>query len=350
MGFHRAQSAYGQSVPSLAQSGFTILEMSIVIVILGFFFAAVAWLAVPLLRETHLTATQAKIDRVAKAIDFYASQNYRVPCPAKPDTSTPNFGSEQANTSAVTNVSTTCKATFGIVPFSTLGIPQDWVVDAWNNYMTYAVSPAFAQDTSVSFPVHARCRTADWENSPMQYEAGDTTTASPKYIEQYENKNPAKAMFCCPYPLADAPGTDLIILDVNGNSQLAQPGFPATNPRANTALAAALPDIPYPSPMVSNTLPANIDRPTAPVYVIVSHGPNGYGAWDVKTGVRDPLPAAATKAEKKNASNTTTFYEIPPLDRTSTAPGGSEMTFDDIVHWETQDMIFASQGKTCASP
>jgi hypothetical protein len=29
---------------------------------------------------------------------------------------------------------------------------------------------------------------------------------------------------------------------------------------------------------------------------------------------------------------------------------GAEKTFDDYVLWETQDMIFASQGKTCASP
>jgi prepilin-type N-terminal cleavage/methylation domain-containing protein len=386
MAFCRARSAHGPSIIFSAQSGFTLVELAIVVLITGLILVAAASVALPLLRETRMITTEAKIDRIAKTIDFYATQNYRVPCPAKPLTSTANFGAEQANTNAA-GVSTTCTATFGIVPFLTLGIPADWARDAWGNYITYAISPAFSQDTTVNFPVHPNCRTADWYNAPMTYEPGNSTQP------QYEHKNPAKARFCCPYPAAFPPSTDLTILDVNGNSQLAisrasggtippaqQPITPAqtafagppvvippTKPCAGQLLTNLLPEpiiVPgaitiYPDPTVTYTGYAitasadnstcyvpGTDRPTAPVYVLVSHGANGFGAYNVNIGVRNSL-AGATADEKMNASDTGTFYEIPPLDRTSTK---GEMTFDDFVLWRTQDLIFASQGKTCASP
>ena len=71
-------------------------------------------------------------------------------------------------------------------------------------------------------------------------------------------------------------------------------------------------------------------RPTAPVYVLVSHGANGYGAYNVNTGARGTLPGNLTTGEKANAGgiNAQTFYEVAKIDRTST---NQEQGFDDVV-------------------
>jgi hypothetical protein len=53
----------------------------------------------------------------------------------------------------------------------------------------------------------------------------------------------------------------------------------------------------------------------------------------------------ATPGETKNAGGARTFVEIPPAERTD-----KEKSFDDIVLWRSQDMIFAGQGKSCSLP
>ena len=59
---------------------------------------------------------------------------------------------------------------------------------------------------------------------------------------------------------------------------------------------------------------------------------------------RFPL-TGATPAEIENANGDRVFIEIPPADR-----AGVEKSFDEVVLWRTQDMIFAEQGKSCSLP
>ena len=326
-----------------AESGFTLVELAIVMIIFGVIISAAASIALPMIRTANIVGTQAKLDKIAKAIDFYATQNYRVPCPAAPlaGTTNPPFGYERNSGTDGSTVPTTCGAAankFGIVPFKTLGIPRDWVIDAWGNYITYAISPAFSVDTTVDFPVHSRCRTAEWYNSAMTYEA-DTPNFSVAPISVH--LSPRKARFCCPYPPAYDPTTDLIIRDSSDISQLT---IDRSSPGAKASTS-----ISWPFPMVVNSYPPNDSRPTAPVYVLVSHGANQHGAYNVNTGLRSST-AAATAYESRNASDNSgagqsIFYEIPKINRS-----GAERNFDDVIVWRTQDLIMASQGKSCAGP
>ena len=127
------------------------------------------------------------------------------------------------------------------------------------------------------------------------------------------------------------------MLDAKGQSQIAIPRqtSPASYRPAN---------ISYPDPFVANVQVPNNDRVTAPVYILISHGPHGYGAWSGSGRDRLSLDNA-THGEIENANGDRTFVEIPPLDRTD-----KEKSFDDIVLWRSQDMILASQGKSCALP
>src|SRR5438067_12237372 len=82
--------------PLIFNQGFTLAELSVVILITGLLLGAAAMPAAPILRKARLLETQGKLENIARAIDFYAAQNLRVPCPASPDTksTSPPFGYE----------------------------------------------------------------------------------------------------------------------------------------------------------------------------------------------------------------------------------------------------------------
>ena len=129
-----------------------------------------AAVSIPIINEARIVGTQGKIDKISRAIDFYATQNYRVPCPAAPNMTitTQPFGYESGSGAAGDQTPDGCSTTAnsitnGIVPWKTLGLPVDLAIDAWGNYITYAVSPAFTRNTLLDapdIPVQAACRTA----------------------------------------------------------------------------------------------------------------------------------------------------------------------------------------------
>jgi prepilin-type N-terminal cleavage/methylation domain-containing protein len=324
------------------RAGFTLAEMAVVIFITGLLLAAAAEITIPIMHKARTIETDQKMHNIARALDDYAAQNLRLPCPAIPDTKAKNppFGYEAGSGASGNAVPADCSTDpsewEGIVPYRTLNIPAEWIKDSSGHYITYAISPAFAQDVSKpDLPVHSRCRTADWF---MAGEVYDREVNDPKSGKQAQNtllpRSERKARFCCSGAL---PGTDLMIVDANGQSQLAVPrqASPASYRPANVI---------FPDPFVPDVqVPAN-DRSTAPVYVLVSHGREGYGAFTGVGKARFPIEAA-TPAAKENANGDRIFIEIPPSERT-----GVEKSFDEVVLWRTQDMIFAEAGKSCSLP
>ena len=326
---------------SSMQDGFTLPEMAIVVLVSGLLLAGAASMAIPLMREARHIETQAKLANISKAIDFYAAQNLRVPCPASPDQleNKEPFGAEEGSGPGGKLVPTDCgtdpKDWEGIVPFRTLGIPVDWIRDG-GHYITYAISPGFAQDVSnTSIPVHARCRTSDWFNAGIIYGPNINDPKSNKQAtDVLLTKNARKARFCCSGSfLTD----DLVILDANGKPQLAVAR--QTNAESYKPANVVFSDPSKPGA----TIPDN-DRVTAPVYVLVSHGLWGEGSFSGK-GRAKTSGWRMTPAEKENANGDRTYVEIPAPERT-----GKEKSFDDTVVWRTQDMIFASQGGSCSLP
>jgi len=316
--------------------------MAIVVLITGLMLGAAASIALPILQKARRIETDQKMANIARALDDYAAQNFRVPCPAIPDTKTANppWGFEAGSGPAGDMVPPDCGSDAagweGIIPFRTLNIPVDWIKDSANHYITYAISPAFAQDVMKdSLPVHSRCRTVDWF---MAAETYDPTVTDPKTGKSAVNvliaKSARKARFCCSGAL---PGTDLVIIDVNRQPQIAIPRqvLPASYRPANVI---------FPDPYAPDVQVPHDDRATAPVYVLVSHGRYGLGAWTGVGRAKFPL-TGATPAQTENGNGDRVFIEIPPAERT-----GKEMGFDNIVLWRTQDMIFAEQGKSCSLP
>jgi type II secretory pathway pseudopilin PulG len=115
-------------------AGFSLVEMAIVLIILGFLLAA---LFAPLQAQRNIafqTQTQNTINDAKKSILGYAQQQGRLPCPA----------TLASNGVASPEAGGNCMQQVGFLPASTLGIqPTDengFAVDAWGTRIRYAVT------------------------------------------------------------------------------------------------------------------------------------------------------------------------------------------------------------------
>lgn len=122
---------------SNSESGFSLLELAIVLVILG----AIGGLSMPLL-TAHMTRTaflrtRTHQDYVLDAIAVYVQKNKRFPCPAEPHITGENFGLAQE--------SCRMEKAKGIIPFKTLGISEHYAKDGFKRLMTYVVEPELAK-------------------------------------------------------------------------------------------------------------------------------------------------------------------------------------------------------------
>lgn len=324
------------------QRGFTLIELAIVIGITGVILVMAAGFALPLMQTAKRIETEEKIEKVSRALAFYAIRNNRLPCPAVPDrgTGNPPFGYERGSGAAGNAIPDDCGMTRtdwnGIVPFATIGLTESDVTDGYGNPFTYGVSPAFAQDTSEDLDVHPRCRTREWF-----YQDGED-------VDDLLPKNPAKARFCCPGENPYAPGTDIIVRDAADNSVLSfvreadEADNPLPNPsRSMTGNSYDPADQPF--ALEPNVFVSLTDRPVAVNYVLVSHGENGRGAFTPVNGGQRPGVAGTLEEENHNLDNV--YRDIMDADN---LPAGQE--FDDIVLWRTQDLIFAENKQSCVVP
>lgn len=335
--------------------GFTLVELAVVMIIAALVLAAVVALLLPLISAARTLETREKMNKISDALAVYAVSNNRLPCPAEAKqvpASTP-FGYEDGSGANGTGVpSPVCPRTQGIVPFRTLGLPGDMAMDGWGNYFTYAVSPSFAQDTASGNPqtVHPVCRTRDWVYTESFNADGSSVVA---------NRNPSKARFCCPPDIAG----DITVIDeeVVGNSVIGFPRNPGpdgwqrpeilmrpvdTDAGGFDPVACTGGDLLRDTDanyLVVPQVPPECARSTDVAYVLISHGQNGSGAYNISTGT--PLDVPASPLEMENADGDSIFREH--IWRSDT---GDAKQMDDIVLWRTQDMIFAAQGETCLLP
>jgi len=123
------------------QQGFSLVEMAIVLVILGFVMGA---LLLPLQAQRNQLAqsqTENTLETAKKALLGYAQSQGRLPCPA-----TANGTAAFPDDSAVSNpvAGGACAVQIGFLPAATLGIQptdtQGFALDAWGNRIRYGVT------------------------------------------------------------------------------------------------------------------------------------------------------------------------------------------------------------------
>ncbi|MBF0392899.1 MAG: type II secretion system protein, partial [Alphaproteobacteria bacterium] len=113
------------------QSGFTLIELSIVLVIMGLLLGMGLSTGKEYLAQQKVKTTQQKMEAVQESLALYVARTKRLPCP-----DTDHDGDEERDAASEQCTSTQGS---GTIPWVDLGLPGDAARDAWNNWLVYRV-------------------------------------------------------------------------------------------------------------------------------------------------------------------------------------------------------------------
>lgn len=161
------------------QSGFSLLELSVVLGIIALIVGFGTPIGVTALKNSEQMATRDRLTAVRAALDAYARAHGHLPCPANRSlvASDANFALEARNSSTRTLCDTSGTGLvrapssgspfiyIGGVPTRTLGLPDAYAGDAWGNKLTYAVSASHMGDMA----------SYSSTDGPITIETGDRT-------------------------------------------------------------------------------------------------------------------------------------------------------------------------------
>lgn len=255
------------------QSGFSLIELAIVMIVVGTVAAMGFEFADGYLDEQRRSSTHVKLDTIEQALVLYVAQNRRLPCPADGADGTrgSDAGVEQRAASGACETHDADPQDRGVVPWKTLGLSADTVLDGWDNFIFYRVGD---QDAGTDCP--------------------GTTAPSPTTA-----------------PTGDG-GMDLTGCDPRQKDEV-----------PDRLAGVGLPVATDPTPTSSDQWLANPTESNGAAYVLISHGPNGYGA--MTTGGHMRSTSDASEKEKANAQQ-------------EDIPSGSDAyvdALDDILRFAT---------------
>ena len=133
-----------RSTPPLfppTKSGFTLIEMSIVLVVLGLLLGGFMGPLSLQLENNQRREARSALEKINEALIGYALVNGHLPCP-----DTDNDGRENRSVNRCSEPGTAAGVGVGTLPWLDIGVGR---MDPWNGRFTYAVSEVFA-DSSVS--------------------------------------------------------------------------------------------------------------------------------------------------------------------------------------------------------
>ncbi len=284
--------------------------------------------------------TKSEMERIADQITAFVHMYNRMPCPALPATNpaAATFGKEVYTPAAG------CSSNVGLVPWRSLGLADNFAIDAWQDYYTYAVSPVFANVEGTFNPetqIFEDCRTSDWIISTGQVAPNPTQL----------NVNRIKSRFCCPgggTPVSINAATDLTVFNAAG--QIDPNDATAAMTRSTGTQTAGI------HVLDSSPLPAGTASSEGFAYVLVSHGNNGrdHGSYRVNgTNARYTLAAGVPPAtEAENADNDITYRDGPlNFSDVGYATAPTSPYFDDIILFRTNFGVYSELGQTsCRLP
>ncbi len=135
-----------------SESGFTLVEMAIVIMIGGILLAFMGSALLSYMKKNRIVTTEHRINVVKESIVQYLSVNGRYPCAARRNVNAAhvNFGREistdcnaagvVAGTVRVAVAAPVGAVRIGALPTRTLNLPDEYAIDGWGKRFTYAVT------------------------------------------------------------------------------------------------------------------------------------------------------------------------------------------------------------------
>jgi prepilin-type N-terminal cleavage/methylation domain-containing protein len=289
----------------LGRKAFTLVELSITLLIAGII--ATGYLSYKQFNTKYalVNQTEEKLQVIEDALITFIAKNGRLPCPASPSQAITNdtFGKEQVtslqpatcetnNTDIFTGDLSGDTLYYGTVPVRSLGLSDDFMFDAWTNRIGYVVQQAFINDI---------------------------------------NTNPT----CIAGSLAQ---------DLHTNDNLCYRG------QASGSVNPVTPDVEIRDSYNGNILSGD------PVYVLISHGENGYGAFRYSSdrdvdgiGAPDGSNTNRNSYPPSSHDNEQANLECNPITDACNSTGLTTQyiqskysaNFDDIVVFKTRNQLLA---------
>lgn len=287
----KARRMFGLTGGDMKKSrGFTLIEISIVMVVIGLLTTGALKMFTGMAASARMTASNNAVRLVEQSLVVYAQQYGCLPCPANGAlvSGVANAGraldAAGAPYSGCTNNG--CWPTAGVVPWLTLGLSEPEASDAWNSRLSYHVGGVSLSGDAVDSNCGSAGTTVSVERSSGLLLETITQTTPP-------NRS-------CP-PQGS--------LQVDSAS-----GVELTGGAGNRA-----------------------------VYVLISHGSDGYGGWISSGNQRGGGHAMA--AQISNAG------DVGPFVQDLYTGAASANYFDDIVLWRAGALAVSKCGAgLCGNP
>ena len=133
---------------ALRASGFTLIEIVVVLLILGIVIAMASAITRGVSAAQKRTLTATRMATVDAALVQFVSQQKRLPCPADGKlVSSHNSAGTEGGRNA-----TGCTGTLldGVVPWRALGLSETDATDGWDRRLTYRLQPALGADNGMN--------------------------------------------------------------------------------------------------------------------------------------------------------------------------------------------------------
>jgi len=285
---HRRPVVFGQV-------GFTLTELAMVLAIVALLFVFLMPASTALLNNQKRELTRQKLKVIDAALTNYVAINKRLPCPADGTVASglAGAGSEGARNAVTQDCQNSQVA--GVVPWVAIGLAQADIEDGWYRRITYRAAFGLTRDSALDM---SWCDPAGSKSVPS---TTDTSGTAP----------PGGRCW------ATCVGTDLATCTAP-SAYLLGKGFDVRDGGANLIMSGA--------------------SSTGAAYVLISHGENGYGAYDTNGNY---IAAAAVgvagdiEAFNINGPAVSVTAAIPTTANTFREAGFSEGAaatyFDDVL-------------------
>lgn len=137
----------------LYNKGFSLIELSVVMTVIGVTVSGALSLATKKLESEKIDETENKLELIEQALRIFLVDNQRIPCPADGELPIDNAAFGVETTPQISLLLPTCNgANFqtadniingGVVPVKTLNLEDDIMFDGWGRRFTYVVDAHF---------------------------------------------------------------------------------------------------------------------------------------------------------------------------------------------------------------
>lgn len=296
-----------------ASSGFTLVEMAVVVVIVGLLFTFILPTSTVVIDNNNREVTKKKLENIQAALTNFVMINRRLPCPADGTGVEGGLGAAvvrgvELRSGATTGFGVDCERagspatdqTTGVVPWVTLGLSESDTLDAWNNHITYRVAFGLTRDASLDMSSCDPIGTGNTTPAAVVFPGADTVV----------NTN-----LCDSALVAACTGVGTTCS--NPQMYLVNKGFTIVDEANNVVMD-----------------PSNY---TGAAFVLISHGANNVGAFSqgfnyiavAARGVDGALEAL--NHNNGNAVSAASTTVAPSFRVTTLTEGGVAIYYDDLV-------------------